>query len=244
MQTHQPTARTKTTCKCRPSLKRLKGFEPSTFCMASSRWVCHGPAKCLQTNDFRQARPRAGVPRIVRRYRGFRQGTDNERSLALGGSAGSRVAVESASASTVREPDSCCSSRRRPRRTNPAAHRGRGSTSACPQEQQRRASRFSAGRHLCLVPLQERERRVPRHPHPWERETLLAGGAGLLVLVQQQSRLVAGLGAAVRREQQRSETPQASLWDGCRPADASTSARIRGERCESASTCCRAYRAR
>jgi hypothetical protein len=45
---------------------------------------------------------------------GFRQGTDNERSLALGGSAGSRVAVESASASTVREPDSCCSSRRRP----------------------------------------------------------------------------------------------------------------------------------
>jgi hypothetical protein len=32
-----------------------------------------------------------------------------------------------------------------PRRTNPAAHRGRGSTSACPQEQQRRASRFSAG---------------------------------------------------------------------------------------------------
>ena len=130
------------------------GFEPTTFCMASSRWVCHGPAKCLQTNDFREARPRAGVPRIVRRYRGFRQGTDNERSLALGGSAGSRVAVESASASTVREPDSCCSSRRRPRRTNPAAHRGRGSTSACPQEQQRRASRFRIGRHLCLVHLE------------------------------------------------------------------------------------------
>src|SRR5215218_6242551 len=61
------------------------GFEPTTFCMASSRWVCHGPAKCLQTNDFQPARPRAGVPRIVRRYRGFRQGTDNERSLALGG---------------------------------------------------------------------------------------------------------------------------------------------------------------
>jgi hypothetical protein len=82
--------------------------------MASSRWVCHGPAKCLQTNAFRKARPRSGVPRIVRRYRGFRQGTDNERSLALGGSAGSHVAVESASASTVREPDSCCSSRRKP----------------------------------------------------------------------------------------------------------------------------------
>jgi hypothetical protein len=119
--------------------------------MASSRWVCHGPAKCLQTNDFRRARPRAGVPRIVRRYRGFRQGTDNERSLALGGSAGSRVAVESASASIVREPDSCCSSWTRPRPTDPAAHRGCGSTSACPQEQQRQASRFSAGRHLSLV---------------------------------------------------------------------------------------------
>jgi hypothetical protein len=100
------------------------GFEPTTFCMASSRWVCRGPAKCLQTNDFRRARPRAGVPRIVRRCRGLRQATDNERSLALGGSAGSRVAVESAPASTVREPDSCCSSRRRPRRTNPAAHEG------------------------------------------------------------------------------------------------------------------------
>src|SRR5215213_7505031 len=34
-----------------------------------------------------------------------------ELHLALGGSAGSHVAVESAPASTVREPDSCCSSR-------------------------------------------------------------------------------------------------------------------------------------
>ena len=31
------------------------------------------------------ARPRAGVPRIVRRYRGFRQGTDNERPKRLVG---------------------------------------------------------------------------------------------------------------------------------------------------------------
>ena len=91
-------------------LEAAEGFEPSTFCMASRRRVCRGPAKCLQTNDFREARPPAGFPRIVRRYRGFRQGTDNERSRALGGSAGSHVAVESAPVSTVREPDSCCSS--------------------------------------------------------------------------------------------------------------------------------------
>ena len=36
-QTHYSTATTKKTCKCRPSRKRLKGFEPSTFCMASRR---------------------------------------------------------------------------------------------------------------------------------------------------------------------------------------------------------------
>ena len=32
---------TKKSCKCRPFLKRLKGFEPSTFCMASRTrdWV-------------------------------------------------------------------------------------------------------------------------------------------------------------------------------------------------------------
>jgi hypothetical protein len=37
-QTHQPTASTKKTCKCRPFRERLKGFEPSTFCMASRAW--------------------------------------------------------------------------------------------------------------------------------------------------------------------------------------------------------------
>ena len=34
-QTHHPAADMKKTCKCRPSRERLKGFEPSTFCMAS-----------------------------------------------------------------------------------------------------------------------------------------------------------------------------------------------------------------
>ena len=36
-QTNQPTAPTKKACKCSPFAKRLKGFEPSTFCMASRR---------------------------------------------------------------------------------------------------------------------------------------------------------------------------------------------------------------
>src|SRR5688572_15539829 len=37
MQRNKATATTKNTCKCRPFRKRLKGFEPSTFCMASRR---------------------------------------------------------------------------------------------------------------------------------------------------------------------------------------------------------------
>jgi hypothetical protein len=48
-QTHLATAPTKKTCKCRPFLKRLKGFEPSTFCMASGtrapRSALNDPAK-------------------------------------------------------------------------------------------------------------------------------------------------------------------------------------------------------
>ena len=138
--------------------------------MASSRWVCHGPGKCLQTNNFRQARPRAGVPRIVRRYRGFRQGTDNERSLALGGSAGSQVAVGPPRLRQSGSQIPAAPAGEGPRRTTAAAHQGRGSTSACPQEQQRRGSRFSAGRHLCLVP----SRRLSRATEP--RRSLVEEG--------------------------------------------------------------------
>ena len=53
-QTHQPTAHTKKTCKRRPFRKRLKGFEASTFCMASSSSVPNESRKCLQTADFEQ----------------------------------------------------------------------------------------------------------------------------------------------------------------------------------------------
>jgi hypothetical protein len=77
-QTYYPTGETKKVCKCRPFSKRLKGFEPSTFCMAIRRWVCHGPTKCLQTNDFRQARPRAGVRELC----GDTGGLDKERTMS------------------------------------------------------------------------------------------------------------------------------------------------------------------
>jgi hypothetical protein len=118
--------------------------------MASRRWVCHGPAKCLQTNDFRQARPRAGGPRIVRRCRGFRQGTDNERSLALGASAGSHVAVESARLRQSGSQIPAAPAGEGPRRTTPAAHRGRGSTSACPHRSSSDERADSAPADTCV----------------------------------------------------------------------------------------------
>jgi hypothetical protein len=49
MQTHNPAHDAKKTCRRRPSRERLKGFEPSTFCMASrtlaSRSTLNDPAK-------------------------------------------------------------------------------------------------------------------------------------------------------------------------------------------------------
>jgi hypothetical protein len=52
-QTHYPTARTKKTCKCRPFQKRLMGFEPTTFCMASSTSASPITPKGLQTGVYR-----------------------------------------------------------------------------------------------------------------------------------------------------------------------------------------------
>jgi hypothetical protein len=48
MQKVQPTATTRKARICRPFAKRLMGFEPTTFCMASRAW---GYAECL---DFLQ----------------------------------------------------------------------------------------------------------------------------------------------------------------------------------------------
>ena len=69
-QTHQPAAPTKKACKCRPFRKRLKGFEPSTFCMASSTWGtslgCNVPANRRFLTRLRAAR----VSGISRRFTG------------------------------------------------------------------------------------------------------------------------------------------------------------------------------
>jgi hypothetical protein len=50
-QTHERTVPSKKTCKCRPFPKRLKGFEPSTFCMAISSSRSQIAPKFLQTAD-------------------------------------------------------------------------------------------------------------------------------------------------------------------------------------------------
>ena len=51
-QTNKATAETKKTCKYRPFAKRLKGFEPSTFCMASRTREPERPKKVLEKNGF------------------------------------------------------------------------------------------------------------------------------------------------------------------------------------------------
>jgi hypothetical protein len=56
LQTPPPTAPTKKTCRCRPSKRLGKGFEPSTFCMASR--TC-GEGDCLEV----RARSTSTTPR-------------------------------------------------------------------------------------------------------------------------------------------------------------------------------------
>ena len=66
------------TYKCTPFQKRLKGFEPSTFCMASSRSAAPRMQKCLQI----------GVSGRLDRTLAFQElcadtaGLDNERTMA------------------------------------------------------------------------------------------------------------------------------------------------------------------
>src|SRR5918992_411731 len=62
-QTYKPTAHTKKTCKRRPSRERLKGFEPSTFCMASRRCGPDSVRKVAGTAEFRPA-ARSRIPRL------------------------------------------------------------------------------------------------------------------------------------------------------------------------------------
>jgi len=69
MQTNLATTERKKPAKCRPFPERLKGFEPSTFCMASRNPVFPGRrAYSLQTREFSAVR---SVPRFHGYYREF-----------------------------------------------------------------------------------------------------------------------------------------------------------------------------
>jgi hypothetical protein len=72
-QTHLPTGPTKKTCKCRSSRERLKGFEPSTFCMAIRGWGRRLPGNCLENGGFGALCADGGALRIHTVSRGFCQ---------------------------------------------------------------------------------------------------------------------------------------------------------------------------
>ena len=78
-QTHKPAARTKKACKCRPSWKRLKGFEPSTFCMASRGRDSAQRGISLQIGLFCRPSGCANARHSPRNHRSFR----TETGLAL-----------------------------------------------------------------------------------------------------------------------------------------------------------------
>jgi hypothetical protein len=77
-QTHYATAEAKKTCKCRPFAKRLKGFEPSTFCMASSTSAAPRMQKRLQIDASGRLDGRFGFQEL----RGDTGGLDNERTMS------------------------------------------------------------------------------------------------------------------------------------------------------------------
>jgi hypothetical protein len=54
------------------------GFEPTTFCMASSSPPSQIITKCLQIARYLPGCAQDGFPRIAPKSQGFRQGTDNE----------------------------------------------------------------------------------------------------------------------------------------------------------------------
>ena len=53
------------------------GFEPTTFCMASSSSATEIAPKCLQISRYHGVSPRMGLPRIAPKYRGL----DKERTM-------------------------------------------------------------------------------------------------------------------------------------------------------------------
>ena len=61
-QTHKPTAHAKKSCKCKPFLKRLMGFEPTTFCMASRTCSPDSVRKVAGNSGFPRYRRGVGFP--------------------------------------------------------------------------------------------------------------------------------------------------------------------------------------
>jgi hypothetical protein len=91
-QTHNPTDDAKKTCKCRPSWKRLKGFEPSTFCMASRTWHDPDCADIPANKGVSPSRVAADNPRFSPRNHGG-LGTESGLSDGPKGSASPRQLV-------------------------------------------------------------------------------------------------------------------------------------------------------
>jgi hypothetical protein len=60
------------TCKYGPFRKRLKGFEPSTFCMASRTFRADLSRICLQTSGFSAPTAWKAFPAFTGRSREFR----------------------------------------------------------------------------------------------------------------------------------------------------------------------------
>jgi hypothetical protein len=70
-ETHQPTARTKKTCKCRPFLKRLMGFEPTTFCMASRTCIADSTTKSPAKYRVYRQSASTTIPGVYRKITGI-----------------------------------------------------------------------------------------------------------------------------------------------------------------------------
>jgi hypothetical protein len=64
MQRNKATAATKTTCKYTPFRKRLKGFEPSTFCMASRTFSFDSVRKAAGNTRSSSYWVRMAIPRL------------------------------------------------------------------------------------------------------------------------------------------------------------------------------------
>jgi hypothetical protein len=142
-QTHLSTEQTKKVCKRIPFRERLKRFEPSTFCMASSKSVRHRPAKCLQTDNSDEVDRGLWFLELC----GDTGGLDNERAMshadtraAKGGSHGPRrgcpgfAPSRHVPATPVGEVRNGYWGRRRRSPVHSGPHRRRGFASACARE--------------------------------------------------------------------------------------------------------------